>query len=249
MCFGMAKIKSNFIYIHGLPGSAEEFSAFHDDEVWHLKPFGSKEFAEHYDRKKQYTIIGFSLGCMTAIEIVGRYSKNIDQLILISPAAPLELGDFLNDMDGRFVFKAAKTSSTLFWLLTFGQNLLAQFAPNFLINKMFGESCMAELELLKNSKFISAFQNGLRQSMGRERRDYRKTIQRYTQPWASEITKVTCPIQIWHGRADTWAPHAMSEALERSFQAPCELISCEGLGHYATLHHAMREIFGKPSSG
>ena len=238
-----------FVYIHGLPGSAEEISAFDEGQILHLSPFGVKAFADQFDINTRYIIIGFSLGCMTAIEVAAAYSKNIDQLILISPAAPLQLGNFLDSMDGRFVFKAAQTNSILFWLLTLSQNLMAHVSPNFLMKKMFGESCEAELKLLKNPDFVKAFQKGLRQSMGRESKEYRKTISRYIKPWAEQINNVTCPVQVYHGTQDTWAPHAMGETLKATFKTKCELVSCEELGHYSTLNYAMRSIFKQPSSG
>lgn len=238
-----------FVYIHGLPGSAEEISGFNDVEILHIPPFGAKAFSDQFDKSKQYTIIGFSLGCMTAIEIAAVYSKNINQLILISPAAPLQLGNFLDNMDGRFVFKAAQANSALFWFLTLSQNLMAHVSPNFLMKKMFGESCEAELQLLKNAEFVKAFQNGLRQSLGRESQEYRKAIIRYTKPWTEQINSVTCTVQIYHGTQDTWAPHAMGQTLKATFKTKCELVLCKQLGHYSTLYYAMRSIFKQPSSG
>ncbi len=231
------------VYIHGLPGSSKEVSPF-DKCLFHfVSPFGVKAFADQFDKNKRYTIIGFSLGCMTAIEIAATYSENIDQLILISPAAPLELGNFLENMDGRFVFKAAQTNSILFGLLTFSQNVMAHVSPNFLMKKMFGESCEAELKLLNDLKFVANFKNGLRNSLGRESEEYRKTIIRYTKPWTKVLSNITCPVEIYHGTQDTWAPHAMGEALKAQIKAKCELISCDQLGHYSTLHYAMRNIF------
>ena len=239
----MENTQSNFIYLHGLPGSAEEVSAFNNAQILYMSPYDLKGFEDQFNRTKRYTIIGFSLGCMTAIEIASKYSNNIDALILISPAAPLELGDFLDAMDGRFVFRGAQKNSVILSLLTLSQTVMAHVSPNFLMRKMFGESCDAEHELLKNQKFVTIFQNGLRLSLGRERKQYEKTIKRYINPWAEIVGKVTCPVQIWHGTEDTWAPHAMGVALKQKFQTDCKLISCAQLGHYSTLHHAIKHIF------
>ncbi len=230
--------ESHIIYIHGLPGSHHEVKISKANSI---SPFGVQHFEKQFDDTKHYKIIAFSLGAMTAIEIAAKYSSHIDQLVLISPAAPLELGDFLPHMDGRFVFKAARTNALLFWLLTYSQSIMAKFTPNFLMHKMFGESCSKELALLKQKEFVETFQIGLKQSLGCKSKQYRELVTRYTQPWQKLITQVTCPVQIWHGTKDTWAPYAMGLALDEKFQhqCECELIPCDDMGHYSALQHAI----------
>lgn len=237
------------IYIHGLPGSYQEIEPLSNGQVINISPFGLEGFEKLLKPDETYKIIGFSLGCMTAIEVAANYPKQVEELILISPAAPLELGDFLDKMDGRFVFKAAQSSQTLFWLLSLSQNIMARFTPNFLMHKMFGESCDAELELLKNPEFVRIFQNGLKQSLVHVSAQYRQAIVRYIEPWHELLPKVQCPVQIWHGTLDTWTPFEMGEALNIAFSDRSEIITCEGLGHYSTLYKVLPIVLKSPSSG
>lgn len=237
------------IYIHGLPGSHQEIERISDVKVINISPFGLQGFEKLLKPNETYKVIGFSLGCMTAIEISARYPNQVEELVLISPAAPLELGDFLNNMDGRYVFKVAQSSRSLFWLLALSQNIMARFTPYFLMHKMFGESCDAERELLKDPEFVRIFQNGLKQSLVHESAQYRQAILRYIKPWHEHLPKVKCPVRIWHGRKDTWVPFEMGKALDKAFKDQSDLIACDGLGHYSTLYKALPIVLEQPSSG
>jgi len=240
------------LYIHGLPGSEQEIEAFdtnHVSEIVHAKPFGMNYNENILNNKACFKIISFSLGSMAAVELALEYPEKVDSLVLVSPAAPLELGDFLNDMDGRFIFKAAseaaRGNTAIFSLLTYGQGLMARFSPNYLMKRMFGESCEAERRLLQNKQFTKAFQHGLRQSLHHESTEYMKTIMRFTKPWADKLAKVECPVEVWHGNSDTWAPISMGKALVKAVGTNASLIECDQLGHYSTLHYALTHGFEK----
>lgn len=238
-----------YVYIHGLPGSKLEISPVTDAKIIYTSPFDVSAFEKILNPNEKYKLIGFSLGCMAAIEIAAKYSEYIQSLDLISPAAPLELGDFLDDMDGRFVFKTAQSSNVLFWLLSLSQNIMARFTPHFLMHKMFGESCEAELELLKDPQFVSVFKVGLKQSLIHKSAEYRHTIIKYTLPWHSLVLQVKCPVKIWHGTKDTWTPFAMGEALNDTLASKSELVALDDLGHYSALHKALPIILQQASSG
>ena len=90
-------------------------------------------------------LVGFSIGAMAAVRIAAAFPARVGKLTLISPAAPLELGDFLPDMAGLPVFKITMRSPFLLKGLVAVQGLFKRMAPNLLIRQLFGT---AEAELL-----------------------------------------------------------------------------------------------------
>lgn len=234
---------SIIVYIHGLPGSDEEIAFLKcDSQIVHLQPFGLKNQQKKIETLSSFKIIAFSLGSMTALEIAAAYPQKVEELVLIAPATPLELGDFLDKMDGRYVFRAAQRSSLLFSMLTFGQGLMARFTPTYLMNKMFGESCKADVDLLEDASFRKSLQYGLKKSLVEQSSAYNEIMLRYVKPWSSILSNIECPVHIWHGTEDTWVPFEMSEVLANAIGSHVEIRPCRDLGHYSTLHYVMKQI-------
>lgn len=224
-------------HIHGLPGSTGEselFTSFKPANLLHLKPFGVAGQEKLIQAHSQFSIVAFSLGSKTAMEIAAAYPQKVQKITLVSPAAPLELGNFLPHMDGRMVFEIAQANSLLYALMTFGMGMMAQYSPAYLMKRMFGESCEAEQELLKNETFRRVFCQGLKQSLVDERVQYMKAVKEFGQPWADTLNQVVCPVEIWHGTRDTWAPFAMGQALAKRIGKNATLVPCDTLGHYST---------------
>lgn len=121
-------IFSDIIYCHGLPGSSHEICFLSTTERNQLQVLGPQQVAGLNssllgETSRDLHVIGFSLGAMAAIKIAENNKNCVNKLTLISPAAPLELGDFLPEMAGRLVFQSAIRSVIEFRILTALQRL------------------------------------------------------------------------------------------------------------------------------
>lgn len=234
---------TKFIYCHGLPGSGAEIA--------HLIPKGrptpriigpqaSADFADQ-DAAPVH-IIGFSLGAMCALKLAAQYPERTARLSLIAPAAPLELGDFLPHMAGAPVFKMAQRGALPFRLFTRLQSIGAAIMPVQILKTMFVGSPQSDLDLLTDPQFMEALKQGLRASFGRGRAAYCAAVLDYVQPWAACLAQITCPVEIYHGTADNWAPPEMASALAEAISGPAEIHRLPELGHYAALQKALPDI-------
>lgn len=240
------------IYCHGLPGSAREIDALIPkgcSQPTFLNPLGIKGFDEFIDNHSPRSVhlIGFSLGAMTAIKTAAQRPKSVKKITLISPAAPLELGDFLPEMAGRPVFKAAKSGDFFFKAFTASQRLGVAVTPGRIIEAMFKHSPKADIDLLLNPAFKASLIEGLKYSLGPGRADYHRAVRRYVEPWADWLLDVKCPVVLHHGTADNWAPLEMSQRLREVMRCDVRLITHEGLGHYSALHHVLPGILANLS--
>ena len=187
----------------------------------------------------QVTLVGFSIGAMAAIRLAAMRPENVSRLVLISPAAPLSLGDFLPDMAGRPVFELARKAPVLLHILTGFQGLIVRISPKILINMLFAKCGPSEKELLKDAAFRDALAQGLVGSLARKPKGYLAFVSAYVADWSDVLPDVKCPVVLWHGTKDTWSPPAMSEALVDAFSEPAALNLVEDGEHYSTLAQAV----------
>ncbi|MCX7359472.1 MAG: alpha/beta hydrolase [Alphaproteobacteria bacterium] len=243
------------IYCHGLPGSPEELSAFETSppllHVHALDRLGDstgsyeESVLSAFDGMgvdQPVTVAGFSLGAMSAAYIAARRGLLVSKLILISPAAPLQLGNFLPAMAGRPVFEAAQAGDWALRIFTASQASLVALAPKVAIKTMFRASPDTELALLASSRFFDVVECGLRASLGPGQAAYRRELRAYVRPWAHVLDEVRCKTEIWSGSKDDWAPPAMAEALRGRLGDLATLNVCSGLGHYSTLRIALSRL-------
>ncbi|MEE9347154.1 MAG: alpha/beta hydrolase, partial [Robiginitomaculum sp.] len=203
--------KHLIFYAHGLPGSSAELDYCIpniDHDLIVLPPNSLKAFDEAMKKAgaDSASIIGFSFGGMTAIEITSARPSQVRELKLIAPCAPLELGDFLDDAAGGAVFKAAIKGGAGFKILVAVQAAAMRFLPGPLIKNMFATSPDVEKELLKDPAFIALLKAAARSSLIEDKAGYQAAFLRYVAPWADKVKAVNCPVDIWHGSADGWAP-------------------------------------------
>ena len=119
----MSATPHRFVYFHGLPGYPDEFRLFAPQALLastitpdRLKSPGASyeqsllaSFDEATEEATQpLTLLGFSLGTMAALRIAARRPRKVDRILLATPAAPLESGNFVPAMAGRPVCKAAQ---------------------------------------------------------------------------------------------------------------------------------------------
>jgi pimeloyl-ACP methyl ester carboxylesterase len=187
-------------------------------------------------------IIGFSLGAMTAIKVAAQRPNSVTKMTLIAPAAPLELGNFLPHMAGGPVFKMAMRGDFLFKVFTSLQRLGVAAAHNKILQIMFDGSPQADLALLSDPGFRAELLTGLKESLGPFNRSYRAAVRAYVEPWAHYIQNIKCPVTIHHGKDDNWAPIEMSFAIEKVIASDVDIITYDGLGHYAVLHRALPHL-------
>lgn len=213
-----------------------------------LDPLDFEVFDRRNDFEDPVKVIGFSLGAFSAIKLAASKSEAVSELILISPAAPLEIGPFLDQMAGAAVFKAAKAGSIAFALLTAVQALAAHAFPDFLLKQMFAQSCAAETALLRSPHAASVLKSGLRQALWTSAPLYRRAITEYVQPWEADLSRVQCACRIYHGALDNWVPLPMAEALHERLPVGSRFQAEEALGHYSTLIKVLPEVLHRSSA-
>ena len=180
-------------------------------------------------------VIGFSIGAMAACHLAANRPDRVKRLSLISPAAPLQMGEFLPQMAGAPVFKMAEKLPLVFAGATMLQGLILWMFPGFLIKTLFAKSGWQEKELLKEASFRQAMKQSLDNSYRRYPWDYRRIVKAYVRDWSGVLEQIKCPVDLWHGTKDSWAPMEMSQALIEAIPSECELHKIKDGEHYSTL--------------
>lgn len=180
-------------------------------------------------------VIGFSIGAMVACKIAADRPEEVGRLTLISPAAPLQLGDFLPFMAGAPVFQMARDTPRRLAMATAAQGLAARLAPGLLIKALFAKCGPQEKALMAEEQFQFLLKRALSNSYRKHPAQYRRMLAAYVEDWSDVLGKIECPVDLWHGNADSWAPIAMSEALEAAIAAPVVLHEIKGGEHYSTM--------------
>lgn len=183
-------------------------------------------------------LIGFSIGAMVALRLAASRPDRIGKITLISPAAPLSLGAFLPDMAGKPVFKLAKHAPAVLRVLAWLQGLGVKISPEVVLRRLFAKADPHERRLVAEPEVRKVLRAGLRNSFSKHPRSYVQAVCAYVGDWAGALPKVTCPVEIWHGEADTWAPIAMAEALTRALPKGAQLHRVASAGHYGALKAA-----------
>lgn len=194
------------------------------------------------DIGRTLTLIGFSLGAMAALHVAARRPDKVERILLASPAAPLQGGDFLPAMAGRVVFSAAQKGDWPLHLLGIGQRALFALNWKALRSQMLKGVSPAERDLLESSTGSEALREGLRRCLGPRHAAYRVELRTYVRPWTDVISAVTQPVDIWIGDEDRWTPPAMALSLHHQLSPRAELKRCPGLGHYSTLTRMLANL-------
>ena len=248
------------VYFHGAPGAPEECSIFDQDAkdngltVLCFDRFAVdssingeayyKLLAEEVARKaggKPVDVIGFSIGAFVALQTC-RYLKGVRSLHLVSAAAPLEAGDFLDGMAGKPVFQLAKRFPALFLLLSYWQGLLALFVPKALFRMLFASAAAADQALVADPAFQSGITKVLSSCFRGRVKGYARDVGAYVQPWKSTLSEVSVNTHIWHGAQDNWSPKSMADYLASALPGCTSTRIFDGLSHYSCLYRAAPEI-------
>lgn len=245
------------VYCHGLPGLPGELAAFAPPELAAESIAVSRldrgaisyrdAVLAAFDKataevEGQCLLLGFSLGAMAALHIAKARPERLSRVILASPAAPLELGDFLPTMAGRPVFEAAARGDLSIRALSAAQALALAVNWKGLRSAMFRDASPAERSFVSDPAVEDAIRSALQECLGPLRAAYRRELIAYVRPWAAQVQGITSPIEIWQGAADTWTPPSMAKALCEHLGTSASLRLCDGLGHYSTLAQALRPL-------
>ncbi|SFI95141.1 alpha/beta fold hydrolase [Jannaschia pohangensis] len=226
------------LFFHGLPGGPEDRRLL--DRKWRpdemmigdtLCPDAPGTTPRH--------LVGFSLGAFAALGMAARHPDRVARLTLISPAGPLQSGDFLPQMAGAPVFRLARRSATGLRVLTALQGGITRIAPDRLLRQLFSTSHPAERAILDDAAARDVLRAGLRHCHIDRPRAYCDSIAAYVTDWRDDLGAVRCPVTIWQGDADRWTPPDMARSLANALCGPVDLRIVTGAGHYGMLRRAL----------
>ncbi len=248
-------------YFHGTPGAPEECAMFDgygkendlmficfdrfaiesaiEGEAYYQ--FLAKEILKKADGAK-VDIIGFSMGAFIALQTCRCLADNVRSLHLVSAAAPMDAGDFLDNMAGKQIFRLAQTFPSLFALLSYWQGLLALLCPKALFRMLFANTAGEDKVLVLDRKFQSTLVEVLRSCFINRRQGYRREIKAYVQPWKTMLCEIFVNTHIWHGTEDNWSPKGMADYLSSAIPGCTHTQILNGLSHYSCLHEAAPKI-------
>ncbi len=238
-------MRPHALYFHGLPGSAAELAGFgpkiaaragHFHVVARAGDFGrlaGQITAQFPDGRLR--LVGFSLGAQAALRVAPHLGARLERIDLVSPAAPLQLGDFLAGMAGAPVFRAALAGRIPFAALTFVQAQMARLAAERMAAALMAKARGSDRPLAADPQFIAALAQSLRTSLLDSRAAYLAEIRAYVADWSGELAKVHQPVAIWQGTEDDWTPPAMAQTLAAVLPGRPEVTMLPGLSHFSTL--------------
>jgi pimeloyl-ACP methyl ester carboxylesterase len=244
-------LRPQTLYFHGLPGSAAELAAFGPEIAARSAGFHVAARGEDFARQAEHIavrfpdgplhLVGFSLGAAAALRVAPYLGERAARIDLVSPAAPLQLGDFLDEMAGAPVFRAALAGRAPFAALTFVQAQVARLASQTMAAALMAKAKGEDRALAADPRFIAALAQSLRYSLLDERAAYTSEIAAFVIDWRADLAKVHQPVSIWQGSADDWTPPAMAEALAATLPRPAQVTLLPGLSHFSTLRHYLAE--------
>ena len=249
------------VYFHGAPGALDECNIFDLEGKTHGLTFicldrfsvspsinGEayyKLLAAEISRiadGKQVDIVGFSIGAFIALQTSRHMANGVRSLHLVSAAAPLDSGNYLEAMAGKQVFKLAKAAPVLFILLSCWQGLLAWLSPNTLFRLLFASAAGEDKGLAANREFRTDMIKALKACFIGRVRGYARDIDLYVRPWKATLAEVSVNTHIWHGAEDNWSPPLMAEYLKSAIPGCTSTKVFNGLSHYSCLYQAAPEI-------
>lgn len=240
-------LQAKTLYFHGMPGSAAELSGFgpaiagraagfhvakRDGDFARLAAAIAARFPDGPLR-----LIGFSLGAAAALRVAPYLGDRIKRIDLVSPAAPLQLGDFLAGMAGAPVFRAALAGRWPFAALTIVQAQAARLAPGRMAAALMAKARGDDRALAADPRFIAALAQSLRTSLLEQRAAYSDEIRAYVADWRADLVQVRQPVAIWQGSEDDWTPPAMAQALADALPGHPQVTMIAGLSHFSALRH------------
>ncbi|MFM2300880.1 MAG: hypothetical protein RLZZ84_616 [Pseudomonadota bacterium] len=237
-------------YFHGLPGGSGEWAACAPAGLAAYAPdrntpISARDLAgavEAQCRAGPVTLVGFSLGAPIAVAVARELGPRAAHIHLVSPAAPLQLGDFLNAMAGGPLFAIAAKHPRLFRVVARIESLIARTAPAFLLDRLFASAAGGDIALRRDPAFRTAMAQVLRDGLGRTPHGFVAEVTAYVGDWSDLLEGLPAPVTIWQGEADNWTPPAMADALAAALPGPVTLNRLPGRSHYSALRAALAQL-------
>jgi pimeloyl-ACP methyl ester carboxylesterase len=247
-------------YFHGAPGAVEECRIFdahakkHNLAVFCLdrltldESLGKENYYQRLASEirlkangKPLDVIGFSIGAHVALEVSALLKGQVRQIHLISAAAPIGGGDFLDNMAGAGVFNLAIRRPLLFSALSNFQKALAFVAPRLLVKMLFASSAGEDKRLRNQAGFKHFITPILMHCFRKTTQGYKRDIEFYTK-WRGELNVDAKHVQLWHGTEDNWSPFSMATYLGSEIPGVVPIKKMEGVSHYSCLLQAVPKI-------
>lgn len=240
------------LYFHGLPGSAAELAGFGPEIAaragqFHIAPRTGDVARLAQAIAAQFpsgplVLAGFSLGAAAALRVAPLLGERVERIDLVSPAAPLQLGDFLAGMAGAPVFRAALAGPVPLAALTLVQAQIARIAPARLAAALMAKAKGEDRALAADPRFIASLAQSLRHSLLAQRAAYMAEIRAYVADWRADLALVSQPVAIWQGSEDDWTPPAMAAALADALPTRPQVTMIEGLSHFSALRAYLERL-------
>ena len=250
------KVGCATIYFHGQPGSADELALFERaapsgwfapdrspgiSRLAYTAYFdGIADQIRAYSFDQPVKLVGFSIGAYVALEVAARLSDLELSIDLVSPAAPLSTGPYLETMAGKMVFVLARGHPRLFKAVSMVQGIIARIFPGKLCDLLFASAQGGDATLYSDPLFRGKMQRLVQRGLGHNNAAYRHEIAGYVGDWAPVLRNVDQPVTIWQGQRDNWSPPAMAENLAALLPCVVTVHRLGGCSHYSTLREYLR---------
>ncbi|MBD9363059.1 alpha/beta fold hydrolase [Methylomonas fluvii] len=250
------------IYFHGTPGSPDECEIFDRYGKKHQQTIICYDrstiapglqghayyqcIADEIAKKvgdKPVDFIGFSIGACIALQVCRAMNGKVRSLHLVSAAAPLDAGDFIDAAAGKAVFRLAQNRPSAFLRLARVQGWLANRFPGLLLRMLFASAAGEDRALLADQGFRTTMIKTLKTCFKRDALGYARDLVAYVQPWKAALAEISVDTQIWHGAEDNWSPLAMADFLASALPGCSKITVVDGLSHYSCLYRAAPEIY------
>lgn len=245
--------EAQIVYLHGMPGGPDELTLFGAGKEARTRGFHVPDrMAARIAPDEPYFVrlaagivrnlpdrplhlVGFSLGATAALRLAPHLGDRVQRIDLVSAAAPLSLGDYLDGMAGRQVFGLALDRPRLFAVFVRLQAAMARFAGDRLFAMLFADAKGEDRRLAADPQFRAAMRRLLQAGPGSHPGAFRREVALYVEDWSHELARVPAPVTLHHGELDDWTPPAMAHDLAARLPR-CEGVRvAPGLSHYSML--------------
>lgn len=249
------------IYFHGTPGSLDECEIFdvygkqhhlaiicYDRSTIDPRLQGDVYYqciADEIAKKvgaNPVDFIGFSIGAFIALQVCRAMSGKVRSLHLVSAAAPLDAGNFIDAAAGNAVFRLAQNHPSAFMWLARVQGWLASRFPGLLLRMLFSSAAGEDKVLAEDKTFRTTMTKMLKTCFKRDSLGYARDIIAYVQPWKATLADISVDTHIWHGAEDNWSPVAMADYLASALPGCSKITVLDGLSHYSCLYRSAPTI-------
>ncbi|WP_445368778.1 alpha/beta fold hydrolase [Methylomonas sp. BW4-1] len=249
------------IYFHGTPGSLDECEIFdgygkqhqlsiicYDRSTIDPRLQGEAYYqciAEEIANKvgdNPVDFIGFSIGAFVALQVCRAMNGKVRGLHLVSAAAPLDAGNFIDAAAGKAVFRLAQNHPSAFLWLARVQGEIARRFPGLLLRMLFSSALGEDQALLANQEFRTSLMKMLKTCFKGDSLSYARDVIAYVQPWKATLADIEVDAHIWHGAEDNWSPIAMADFLASALPGCSKITVLDGLSHYSCLYQTAPTI-------